>query len=136
MTSYEWNNNLSVNIDEIDNQHKQLIAVLNAANQAYYKGKIEESIEKIISFLDDYVHKHFKYEEDLLLKYHYPAYTYHKELHDNFKKKIVDYKKRLKSDDHIFLLNDIINSILDWIINHIKGIDTKYSVYLNSKGIY
>lgn len=131
----DWKDDYNVNIEEINKQHKELLSIVREFHAAISKKKGEKELSKAILFLYDYVENHFKYEEDLLLAYHYPDYEKHKKLHDEFKETVLDFKKKFESRKDTLLVNDVLNTLLDWLIQHIKVSDKKYVYFLNSKGI-
>ena len=63
-----WNESLSVNNIQIDNQHKGLILKLNDYLNAYDDKKPKEKLSKIFEYLSDYTKEHFSSEEKLMLK--------------------------------------------------------------------
>jgi hemerythrin-like metal-binding protein len=58
-----WSDELSVNIEEIDKQHKKLIDVINVLFNAMIEGKTQNIIDTIIDDLIDYAKYHFSTEE-------------------------------------------------------------------------
>ena len=83
-----WKENLSVGVNEIDNQHKELFNRINNLLDACTRGKGSEEIKRTLNFLSDYVISHFGTEENLMVRYNYPDYTSHKEKHEKFKKNL------------------------------------------------
>ncbi|MEK6737452.1 MAG: bacteriohemerythrin, partial [Planctomycetota bacterium] len=71
MALMTWNNGLSVNIKEIDVQHKKLIELINQLHGAMGEGKGKEVSGKILSDLIYYTVSHFTYEEKLFKQYGY-----------------------------------------------------------------
>ncbi len=79
----EWTNELSVGVEAIDNQHKELIHRLNT----FYDSLSTDSQAKVmemLAFLSDYVVSHFRDEEALQVRYNYPGYVDHRKLHQAF----------------------------------------------------
>ena len=134
MVFIEWVESYSVNIKEIDDQHKKLIGILNRAHDAMKAGKGKKAISTLLSELIDYTGYHFRTEEDLFQKYGYPDLIKHKEEHDDLTQKALDLKT---SFDEGRLMNniEIIIFLKDWLNTHILDTDKKYSAFLNSKGV-
>ena len=131
--SYQWDSNLETGYEKVDNQHKQLIAVLNDLIEASKEGKKDE-VFKVLEFLNSYTIIHFKTEEDLQLKYEYDDYAVHKQYHDAFKVNVANFSKRLAEEGSSFdLLGVITETIGDWFINHIKGDDFRMAAFIKSK---
>src|SRR3972149_3293503 len=95
---FEWTQNLSIGVAEIDNQHKELFKRINNLLDACTQGKGKDEVLNTLRFLDDYVTVHFTEEERLQQKYNYPYYTSHKALHAEFIKNISDIKKAVEEE--------------------------------------
>lgn len=134
MALITWNDNLSVKIDEIDNQHKKLIDLINQLHEAMKQGKAKDATGKIISGLVDYTMTHFDTEEKYFIKYSYPETESHKQEHLNFVRKVSDFKKDFESGKAMLSLQ-LTSFLKKWLVNHIKGTDQKYSNFLNEKGL-
>ncbi len=133
-TAVTWNNTYSVNVKELDNQHKKLIGLINELLEL--EDNIDNlKLDKTIEQLFDYIDYHLRYEEDVLLKNGYPRFDEHKNSHTVFEQKIQDFKDRLKLESGKSLVFVINNFLLSWLIEHIKKVDKEYSKFLNSKGI-
>ncbi len=64
MAFIAWTDELSVDIGEIDEQHKKLINMINDLSYAMSKGKGRDVIEAILVGLRDYTVEHFAHEEN------------------------------------------------------------------------
>ena len=70
MATITWSDNLSVNIKEIDTEHKKLINMINELHSAMGSGKGREAMERSLPGLVDYTKTHFAYEEKLFQQQH------------------------------------------------------------------
>ena len=77
----EWTDEFSVGIEEIDGEHKQLLALLNELNDAVEAGERREALGKVLDGLIHYVVFHFTHEEALFLRTNYPGYERHRRQH-------------------------------------------------------
>lgn len=129
----EWRNSLAIGVEEIDNQHKELIIRFNRLLSACEGGKGVAELRELLLFLDDYVVKHFTDEEILQRRYKYPEYEEHKKLHDSFIGQIKELKQEINSEGvslhHVVETN---NMLLKWLINHISKVDTNLGKFLRS----
>ena len=73
-TLIEWTDELSVGIQEIDDQHRLLVSILNKLHTAMYEHQGKEVAEKILNELVDYTKIHFAVEESLMRVLGYPQY--------------------------------------------------------------
>jgi hemerythrin len=135
MALLTWNDRLSVNIREIDAQHKKLVDMVNGLHDAMKEGKAEAILMKIVAEMKTYAASHFGLEERYLKNHAYPEYTVHKSEHDKFVAKVIQVEKDCKSGKCAMSM-DILNFLSDWLVNHIKGTDKKYGPFLNNLGIH
>lgn len=134
MALINWDDSFSVNVAEIDKQHKELIAMINELNDAMKEGKGREVAGKIVSKLAIYTVTHFKTEEDLFAKFGYPGSENHKKEHAAFVKKVADFKEGYEKGK-LSLTSEVMNFLSDWLRHHIMGTDKKYVQFFNEKGV-
>jgi len=134
VTSFAWKRQYSVNIREIDNQHKKLVALLNDLYEAIEGGGGRESLGRILSELVTYAKSHFATEERLMKNYGYPGYLAHKEKHEKMTAKVHEYRRKFDAGE-IQTPIEISNFLKDWLGKHILGTDMEYSAFLNDKGV-
>jgi hemerythrin-like metal-binding protein len=134
MAVFEWKDNYSVGVKHIDEQHKKLIEMINNLLQAMIMGQGKSSIERIIESMADYTVSHFKTEEDLFDKYEYPETDTHKSKHEDFVKKVIEFKAKYEKGEQRLTV-EVFEFLKDWLIQHIVGMDKNYGPFLNSKGI-
>ena len=130
----QWNSSLATGVAEIDNQHQELIKRINNLLEAMREGKGKETLEKIISFLDEYVIVHFGTEEEYMDQYNYPEYSTHKEEHQSFIVYFNNLKKELASEGPTsVLVIQTQRKLSEWWENHIALLDKKLGEYLINK---
>ena len=134
MALITWSDNLSVNIKEIDAEHKKLIDMINELHSAMGSGKGREAMGTILTGLVDYTKTHFAYEEKLFQQHAYPGYLAHKGQHDALTKQVVEVMTKFKSGQSVVTV-EVMNFLKDWLSNHIQTTDKKYGPFLNSKGV-
>jgi hemerythrin len=132
-----WEDKYSVNISMLDEEHKKIITKVNAVTVADWHNYTLEKIAEIINDMITYVRKHFKSEEDYMIKFKYPAYQSHKEEHDKFLERITFYYDRLILNDYIVENNifDILKHFKQWLIDHIQVTDKGYTDCFNNNGL-
>ncbi len=134
MALITWNQGLSVNVKEIDEEHKVLINLINELHDAMMKGKSKDVIENIINELVTYTKKHFSTEEKYFKQYEYPDEKSHINQHNLFVEKVKDFQEK-HTTGGAFLSIEIMEFLKDWLTNHIIGTDKKYTDFFNSKGL-
>ena len=84
-----WNERFSVGVRKIDEQHKELIKMINKLIETKDTKVDSETISDILTKMTKYADYHFQTEEQYMIEYDYPDYSSHKEQHIEFKKKTV-----------------------------------------------
>lgn len=134
MALVEWKDSLSVKIMDIDKQHQELLRIINELHEAMKSGKAKSVLDDIINRLIGYTKSHFKVEERLFLLYKYPEAEEHMDEHENFVRKVGEFKDKFDKGNTSLSI-EVIRFLSSWIENHITTVDQRYSEFLNSKGI-
>ncbi len=129
-----WNDNFSVNVKEIDDQHKKLIESINSLESAMKIGKGKEVIDKIIQELADYTKYHFSKEESYMIKFNYPEYQRHKSAHDNFVNKVGEFQRNIK-ESKVGIALSVSDFLQQWLTKHILVTDKGYTEFFNKNGL-
>lgn len=129
-----WNADYSVHIELVDEQHKKLVGLINGLHDAMKLGKGKDVLGKTLSQLVDYTAYHFKEEEKLFKVYAYPDYLPHKREHDALTKQALELRERFVRGE-LFLSNETVLFLKDWLNSHILGSDKKYGPFLNARGV-
>ncbi len=135
MALFEWVDDYTVNIDEIDAQHKRLVAMIDDLYEAIKAGISSSAIDKILSEMVDYSKTHFATEENYMTKYDFPGYAAHKKEHDSFAAKACDLQQQT-STKTIAITMETANYLMNWLRDHVLGTDKLYAPFLNSKGVH
>jgi hemerythrin len=134
MAFIDWNGSLSVGVQQIDNEHKKLVDLVNTLNDSMKTGKSKETLQNVFSELVDYTIKHFTNEEMLMQKVKYGNLAVHKREHDELTK-----KARVLKDDFIagkmMISIEVRDFLKNWIINHIQKTDKLYTKAMNDNGL-
>ena len=121
----EWTDKYSTGVEEIDNQHKEIIKQLNRLHDAITSGLGKEVINDIISFAGAYATKHFKYEESCMDKYQCPVAKQNKDAHQKFIERFGQIQKQLSASNvETSTVLEVYRELRDWIHSHILKIDT------------
>lgn len=128
MAELVWDEGMSVGIDSLDNDHKQLIAILAQLMSAKNEKLGQEGIGVIFERLESYCQSHFTREEALLVKIDYQQLDAHKRSHQAFIKKIPQLKEQwfAKGSESEVVKDKIILFLQQWLIKHILEEDLDY----------
>ena len=130
----KWKSDYSVGIASIDIQHRKLIELINSLQTAVDYSTGEEFERKALDELVDYTKIHFKYEEGLMEQNDYPDFESHRDSHAHMIAK-VDQVQEAYQQDQEGAMQQALDFLKDWLINHINGTDKQYSRYLIDKGV-
>lgn len=129
----EWTPDLSVGIEVIDEQHKEIFARAATLIEATRRGSGREELVQLIRFLEQYVVEHFAMEEQYMLQYGYGAYSGHKAEHEGFKRDFADLKNRYDvygATSELVMLTERRTAF--WLKNHIGRVDRALGAFLKS----
>ncbi|TAN64956.1 MAG: bacteriohemerythrin [Methylobacter sp.] len=135
MSLITWSDQLSVGIEEIDQQHQKLVQLINGLHNHMLAGDAADIMNKVLDRVIEYTGFHFKTEEQLMLEYDYPDSATHKHEHNKLVDTAVDLQQKLKSGNaHITM--ETMHFLQDWLQHHILESDKKFAKYLSSKGLH
>ncbi len=130
----KWNNNYSVGISIIDEEHKKLIGILNRIICAKEHNVNPEELKEVLREMTDYSVTHFTTEEAYMKAFNYPEYQDHKEEHMNFSTKIIVYTYKVIKGDYQFT-DELTKYLKQWSINHIQVTDRQYIECFKKNGL-
>lgn len=128
----KWKDEYSVGVDEIDNQHKKLLEMLNSLFQAIVEKKSKEGISKVLEEMVDYVDFHFKCEENYTKPH--PNFKEHRMEHWEFVKTTMGFLKKFDKNQEISA-QEILDFLVDWLTKHITGTDMRDFTYLREHNL-
>jgi hemerythrin-like metal-binding protein len=133
MAYMQWRPTLEVGHDQIDNEHRSLVEVLNRLHAAMKQGKGKDEIEKVLVFLKDYTVGHFKAEEALMKTHQYPGAQMHMAIHADLVKQVSTLIADFRSGKAV-LTSAVLDFLEDWLVKHIMGEDKALGAFLRNKG--
>ncbi|EKQ57539.1 MULTISPECIES: hemerythrin family protein [unclassified Clostridium] len=131
MNKIEWNENLSIGNYAIDEQHKELINLINDVVEVLKQKEYTFSnLLNVVYRLDEYVENHLIYEEILMDKVFYPGKAEHVRQHDVARKKIDEINVFEEESFEERFLMDTLVWLVNWLVNHIMNTDKLLEQYL------
>ncbi|OPY31218.1 MAG: hypothetical protein A4E32_01668 [Methanomassiliicoccales archaeon PtaU1.Bin124] len=122
MPFVEWSDKLSVGLPEIDDQHKELINILNRLHSAMVEGKGKVVLKDTLADLADYTVTHFYTEERYMTRYRYPQMGQHRLEHEAFVAKVKKFQEDFDAGNATITI-ELLRFIKEWLVNHISGTD-------------
>jgi hemerythrin len=136
MEKLMWQNNLSVGIELIDNQHKQWIAHYNDIVESIASQQNKTQVSKTLGFLIDYTEVHFSTEEKHMSANSYPGLQEHKAKHDGLRATLANLVKEFEEEGATTQLSEAIDTFLGhWLIRHIQEVDIHFGAFVKEKKI-
>jgi hemerythrin len=126
-----WHRAMRIGIELVDDDHKQLFALVGEFNQAAEEqgGQIDHSrMLDVLKRLDDYVHDHFQREEQMQLEAGYDGYEENKRQHDELIRTLAVFtaRYRAESDSQVKDATREMQGFLSvWLTQHIIKTDLK-----------
>lgn len=132
MPFFEWDDKFNIGVYEIDNQHKNLIYLVNIFFESIISNNDIEEIKLIVNELSEYIWVHFQTEEKLMRDLDYQDYYTHQIEHKIFAKYIGNVQEKLIKGDvpDIIELGDFMHDLL---VNHVLVFDQHYGSVLKDK---
>lgn len=129
-----WSEDLSVGLQEIDEQHKALVALVNHLfNEAILKKADKSVIRNILVELVQYTVIHFSVEESLFRIFDYPETEIHQKQHEKLKEDVLDFQKKFEMGIEVDI--ELMNFLRKWLKDHIMLSDKKFTPYFFKMGL-
>ncbi|VAW60047.1 hypothetical protein MNBD_GAMMA08-2864 [hydrothermal vent metagenome] len=128
----KWNDSYSVGIKSIDCDHKKLLGMINQLQTASQYETHEGMLEDILNELVGYTKYHFTREEEMMRECNYPGYDVHKKQHEAMIEQVTKFIDEYRVHK-TRTINDVVQYLKSWLVNHINGCDQEYSPYLKGK---
>lgn len=134
MALLSWSDEYSVGVPTIDQQHSQLVGILNDLHDAMIKGQARNVTGSLLRKLIDYTKTHFAAEERFLSSTRFPQYEEHHQQHVDLVKQVDDFAGRYESGELALSLH-LLDFLRDWLTGHILGSDRQYGAWLIAHGV-
>jgi len=124
-----WDDSLSVQIQEIDEDHRRLVELFNILNRSVVEGDASDYIEAVLEELLSCTIWHFRHEERLMLKYSYDGLLEHKTEHQELIESAKELQQKFLQQDKSLSSEDV-ELLEHWLTGHILGTDMALGSYL------
>jgi hemerythrin-like metal-binding protein len=132
ITLLEWQNDYSVGVKELDEQHQNLLSIINTLLKEQQDELNADKLSSAISTLIHYAYVHFATEERYLLQAHFPDLKQHILEHVSFIMKTLELSLKVKEDTKEQRI-ELLRYLKAWYSLHVLGIDRQYLPYLTPK---
>ncbi len=133
-SKFMWDSTLATGFQEVDLQHKKLVAIIEEVRLALESEAKDYTIaiSKAVKSLMDYTEYHFSEEESLMKKHEYPSIEAHKKEHAAFVSRVKELLITVNSQNKE--AGEKFYSFLGtWLFAHIARSDKAWAVYIEGK---
>ena len=144
MSCAKWNDDYSLGIKAIDDQHKKLFGMINKlcsvlaedGNPRTFMGKgVQDNItEEILGEMTDYASDHFFLEEKYFQEFHYEKMEEHMAQHELFRLKVHSLKADLDKRKESVAM-ETLAYLSNWFVEHILHFDREYVECFHKHGL-
>lgn len=132
MSLFEWNDTYIIGVQQFDEHHQHLVALLNTSFDAFERNAPPRELETIIDQLIRYATYHFEAEESWLAQQTYPELIEHTGEHASFTAKMASFQLDLMAGNAT-LNHDLFSFLSDWLVTHILESDARYGRFIAEK---
>ena len=129
MKDLVWDKTLSVEVKEIDEDHRRLVELFNILSHSVVEGDAADYIEAVLEELITCTVLHFRHEERLMLKYGYEDFSEHKTEHQDLIENATALQQKFLQEGKLVSSEDI-EFLEHWLTEHILVADMKLGSYL------
>ncbi|HEY0721962.1 MAG TPA: bacteriohemerythrin [Gammaproteobacteria bacterium] len=134
MNMVQWSDEYSVEIQEIDEQHKCIVKYINELYEALSRKDNHDLVADVIHKLVEYTKIHFAVEETLMRIFHYAGYEAHKAIHDRLVQQALIYQGRFLAGDNSVGM-ELLIFLKEWLFTHISNVDKQYVITFHAAGV-
>jgi len=131
--TFEWSDEYSVGIPEIDEQHKVLFQLVNRLSDAIHDRHGSEACQDILAQLTEYTRIHFSLEESLMRMANYSGFGEHKQAHEQLISDVVTLSDKLKTGKAKISF-ELLHFLRVWLTRHILHSDKDYAAFFKRQG--
>ena len=133
MSFFEWAPKYELHVDDMDGEHRVLIAKMNRTYELVAAGApVPEQLQAFDDFID-YTAGHFRDEEKYMRSFAYPHLDMHCASHRAFVESLQGFRKEMAggalADKKLF------EFLARWLTGHILGVDMRYAKFAQERAL-
>lgn len=131
-----WDESYATGLAEIDSQHRDLFALVNALGESLASGAPQEDVIRAVDRMNSYARNHFAAEEHFigLLPAHCAHVKAHLAQHSEFRGRVVDFLYGIVNEGGE-ITPDVLKYLREWLVGHVLATDRKLVAELRRAGI-
>jgi len=131
MAAFAWDERYSVGVDELDRQHRGLLALTAGLAEAMRANAGRRAVGKVLSELAWYAREHFAAEERLMAQWRFPGLEEHRTEHERFARRLGYFTCGLhRSKPGVD--REVLDFLQEWLRHHLLGLDQRYAEHARS----
>jgi hemerythrin len=135
--TFTLNETLSLGVPEMDEQHRVLVDLINSLHRVMMgedSRHLAEAKAQTIDALVEYCVRHFESEEEFMLSIGYPDLDDHRNEHQAFIAKVLEYRDELMTA-YAVQGSQVIKMMTEWLHHHILTKDQRYARFAAGAGL-
>ena len=131
ISTIEWSEAYSVDLPEVDEDHKVLLSLLNRCINITKQNTKNNELDAILDELLSYTQYHFEREEKIMEICEYPQLNKHKSTHRFFINVLAQHKMEYQRNE--LHAEKLLAFLRDWLNIHILGTDKVAASFCKDK---
>ncbi|MFZ4538748.1 bacteriohemerythrin [Propionivibrio sp.] len=131
---FKWSDDYSINIEEVDEQHKELLCLIRELHVAILENQGKAGLREILNRLTQSTRTHFLLEESLMRLSHYPGLDIHKLQHRDLMAEGQALQQQLDNKNKTIDF-ELLKYLNKWLLQHISESDMLFSVHFQQAGL-
>jgi len=129
VTIIQWTEAMSVGVEDLDNDHRVLIDLMNQLAGADARHD-RINLEAVLDELVDYTVFHFEKEEQYMEQAGYPALEVHRRVHAELTEQVFAIRRKVVASAQTELGDEVLAFLSNWLQEHILKTDALYMPHL------
>lgn len=130
---FVWDDSYDTGINQIDQDHKQLVHLINDLYEAMQDGSGGALLLPIFAALRHYTENHFAKEERYMIECDAPEQEHHLLEHQRMRTKLAELESRHRHGEAAISLQTL-TFLRDWLKSHICVVDQAMAAHAQSLG--
>jgi hemerythrin-like metal-binding protein len=131
MSIAHWSTNLSVGVEELDSDHRELIELLNRLDIEVGRAAHQDEVARLLDELMSRTQAHFRREEELMAQQDYPDAGHHARLHRALIEEMQEFREDMVTGMEVG--PEITDFIKRWLVSHIIESDKHLGGFLEGR---
>ena len=133
MHKFQWFEALEVGVEVIDNDHREMLSMLQRIQDAIREQSLATSKELVSEFIL-LTRSHFTTEEKILEEADFPNLKKHRVAHGELLAQAIDLGKIIVNATHVDELSEHLDDLAGFLFHDLIGSDMEFKSYLQECG--